>query len=191
MYQKYFTEALVLSSREVGEADRVYTLYTRDFGLVRARATSVRVAHSKMRYALQNLSLAHLALVRGKRGWRIAGATALHGVSGADRVGVRALARVATLVERLVVGEEEHLYLFDVLKEAHQSLLQKECPAASSIELVCAARILYALGYLSPEAAESALFTHAAYVSEELSVVEERRGALLDSVNRALAAAQL
>lgn len=191
MYQKYFTEALVLSHREYGEADRIYTLYTREFGLVRARASSVRSAHSKMRYGLQSLSCAHVALVRGKRGWRLAGAAETRGLVGASQLGIRTFARVASLVERLVHGEEEHAYLYTALYEAHSSLLAPSCPAAPSIELVCAARMLFALGYLSPEATESALFTHTLYVPEELTAVEERRGALLESVNRALAAAQL
>src|SRR5665213_2708544 len=71
MYQKYHTEALVLGSRESGEADKVFALFTRDFGLVRARASSVRSESSKMRYALQKYSRASISLVRGKRGWRI------------------------------------------------------------------------------------------------------------------------
>lgn len=191
MYQKYFTEALVLSHRERGEADRVFTLYTREFGLVHARASSVRSGASKMRYGLQTFSRVSAALVKGKRGWRIAGVSHLHGTQGSDPKGVRAFGRLSTLIERLVGGEEEHAYLFSVLSEAHASLLQTECPAAPSIELVCAARILYALGYLSPEATESALFTHAAYADEHLQQVEARRDTILASVNRAIAAAQL
>ena len=55
MYQKYHTEALVLGSREQGEADKVFALYTKDFGLVRARASAVRREYSRMRYGLQEL----------------------------------------------------------------------------------------------------------------------------------------
>jgi recombinational DNA repair protein (RecF pathway) len=50
MYQKYHTEAIVLGSIERGEADRTIALMTRDFGLVRARASAVRSETSKMRY---------------------------------------------------------------------------------------------------------------------------------------------
>ena len=191
MYQKYFTEALVLSHRERGEADRVFTLYTRDFGLLRARASGVRNGASKMRHGLQTFSRVNAALVKGRRGWRMAGISHIRGTQGSDQKGVRAFARLSALIERLVGGEEEHTYLFSVLSEAHASLLQRECPAAPCIELVCAARILYALGYLSPEATESALFTHAAYADEHLRHAEARRDTILASVNRAIAAAQL
>src|SRR3989344_5666530 len=132
MYQKYSTDALVLGSRERGEADRVHTLYTRDFGLVRARASAVRSERSRMRYALQNYSYANVSLVRGKRGWRVAGGTALRGAAS-DVANVAAFARIAELAVRLLAGEEENAYLFAALAEAHEALMQDECPARSAI----------------------------------------------------------
>ena len=85
MYQKYQTEALILGSREQGENDRLYTLFTREFGLVQARASAVRKETSRMRYALQNYARANAALVKGKRGWRMAGASSLAGAHGDPR----------------------------------------------------------------------------------------------------------
>ena len=77
MYQKYQTEAIVLRSYERGEADRVFALYTKEFGFVWARASAVRRENSRQRYALQNYGLATLGLVRGTSGWRVVGASAL------------------------------------------------------------------------------------------------------------------
>src|SRR3989344_5419541 len=108
MYQKYNTESLVLGSRESGESDRTIVLFTKDFGLVRARASSVRGEKSKMRYALQNYTLSNASLVRGKRGWRVAGAVALRLAIG-DVRGISAFARISELVVRLVHGGEENV----------------------------------------------------------------------------------
>ena len=66
MYRIYETEAVILSSTSISEVSRVYTLLTRDFGIILARAEGVRKSSSKFRYVLQNLSLASLSLVRGK-----------------------------------------------------------------------------------------------------------------------------
>lgn len=186
MYQKYHTDALVLGSREMGEADRMLALYTRDFGLVRARGRGIRTAKSKMRYALQNYSLANVSLVLGKQGWRLAGATALGSANGNDIKGKMAFARVATLVSRFVTGEEAHNALFDILREAHSALTQRACEARATIELVCVARVLYALGYISNEALKSALLTHTAYADEHLREAELVRDELLSSINRAI-----
>lgn len=190
MYQKYHTDALVLGSRERGEADRVVTLYTRDFGLILARASAVRRERSKMRYALQNYSQTHVALVRGKRGWRIAGTRALCGSSGIDQKAISAFARISELMTRLIAGEETQPYLFDVLREAHNAFMsagrQNMPDAIGTIELVCVARVLYALGYISVEALGTALFTHTAYADIHLREAETMRNKLLASINSAI-----
>lgn len=190
MYQKYHTDALVLGSRESGEADRVFTLFTKDFGLVRARASSVRREGSRMRYALQNYSRAHVSLVRGKRGWRMAGASAVKIATGkAENIGT--FARIAELTTRLLAGEEQNHYLFAALAEAHDALMQETCPARATIEIVCVARILYALGYISAEAHATALFTHTAYADEFLREAETMKDKLLSSINKAISETHL
>jgi len=185
MYQKYHTDALVLGSRENGENDRVFTLFTRDFGLVRARASAVRKESSRMRYALQNYARADVSLIKGRRGWRAAGASAIMNASGEAR-SIAAFARIAELTTRLVHGEERHDYLFAVLAEAHHALMREHVEAGATIEIVCVARVLYALGYLSAEALETALFTHTAYTGAHLEEAELIRGKLLSSINKAI-----
>lgn len=189
MYAKYQTDALVLNGRAVGEADRIFTLYTRDFGLVKARASSVRREGSRMRYALQNFSRSQVALVRGARGWRAVGAVASARIGDAEAL--RTFARIASLVERLVSGEEKNEYLFATLAEAYGVLAASDREAHATIELVCVARVLFSLGYLSSEALQTALFTHTTYAGEHLVEAETLRAKLLSSVNKALAETHL
>ncbi|HEY4514226.1 MAG TPA: recombination protein O N-terminal domain-containing protein [Candidatus Paceibacterota bacterium] len=191
MYQKYQTEALVMGNWESGEADRVMHLFSRDFGLVAARAGALRREKSKMRYALTNYSRVEVSLIRGKNNWRLAGTRALHIPSGSDPRGITAFARIAELVTRLVTGEETNPYLFAALSEAHNAFMQKDCGAAGTIELVCVARVLYSLGYISAEALKTALFTHTAYADVHLAEAETLRDKLLSSINRAIAETQL
>lgn len=194
MYQKYHTEALVLGSSEQGEHDRIFTLYTKDFGLLRARASAVRTEASRMRYALQNYSRTYVTLVRGKRGWRIGGSLAMKGALGSTE-NISAFARIVRLITRLVAGEEQNVYLFATLSSAHDVLMsfREQVSEGSSaiVELVCVARILYALGYLSSEALQTALFTHTAYTGEYLLEAEMLRDQLLSHVNRAIAETHL
>lgn len=207
MYQKYHTDALVLGSREQGEADKVFALFTKDFGLVRARASSVRSEKSKMRYAMQKYARANVSLVKGKRGWRAAGATAVKGASG-DVRGITTFARISELVLRLVHGEEKNEYLFETLAEAHQALMthvgsqtsdisssssneERQTSVIPTVELVCVARTLFALGYISNEALSMALFTHTAYTGESLLEAETMKDKLLVSINKAIAETHL
>jgi recombinational DNA repair protein (RecF pathway) len=180
----------VLASRESGESDRALVLYTKDFGLVRARATAARTERSRMRYALQSYTLANVSLVRGRRGWRLAGAIAMRNAAG-DTRGVGAFARISELVVRLVHGEEHNAYLYAALAEAHGALMHEKADAFGTIEMVCVARMLYSLGYISQEALSTALFTHTAYTGESLLEAETMRDKLLSSINRAIAETQL
>jgi DNA repair protein RecO len=184
MYQKYNTEAIVLGSREQGESDRIFALYTKDFGLVRARASAVRKETSRMRYALQSYSHAHVSLVRGKQGWRVGGA-----VAGKEKIQTENLAvfaRIASLVLRLVAGEGQNSYVFATLVEAHAALSSSTKGSSATIELVCVARILYGLGYLSEEALSTTLFAHTSYALEHVREAETLREKLLATVNRAI-----
>lgn len=190
MYQKYHTEAIVLGSRESGEADRTVHLFTRDFGLVRAKGSALRTEKSKMRFALQHYSRSNVSLVKGKRGWRVAGATALT-VAHGDPRGTATFARISELTMRLIHGEEASDYLYQALADAHDALMRPTVEAFPMIEIVCVARVLFSLGYISQEALQSTIFTHTAYADEHLQEAEQLKGELLASINRAIAETQL
>lgn len=191
MYEKYQTEALILRSYERGEADRIYALFTHDFGFLWARCSAVRRESSKMRYALQPGALASVSLVRGNRGWRIAGTMALSRIDPSDRSAVQSFTRMGQLLERLSAGEEANPYLFDALREAHKALIREQKISHPVIELVAVARLLYALGYLSTEALGTALFAETAYAPTHLAEARILRAKLLASVNQALSETQL
>lgn len=187
MYQKYHTEAFVLGHHEVGESDRIYALFSREFGLVRARAGAVRSEYSKMRYSLQTSSYIDVSLVKGQRGWRAAGASVIATPLSGDAL--RVFARASRLVLRLVHGEEKNDYLYSILSSVHQTLRAATREPLPVIELVCVARILYSLGYLSADALGSALFTHTSFAFEDIQTVGESK--LLKTINTALSETQL
>lgn len=191
MYQKYQTDSLVLRSYERGEADRIFAIFTREFGFVWARASAVRRENSRMRYALQIGGRSLISLVRGNKGWRVAGATALAQLDMHQDSGARAFVRIANLLERLSAGEDPNPYLFDTLIEAHASLMREAEELHGIVELVTVARMLFALGYLSQEAFGTALFAETAYTETGLRAVQDVRPKLLSSVNKALSETQL
>ena len=94
-------------------------------------------------------------------------------------------------MRRLVHGEEKNEYLFATLTEAEATLASSTNTILPTVEIVCVARVLYALGYLSENALGSALLTHTAYGAEQFVEVEKKRAALLTSINKALSETQL
>lgn len=191
-YQKYTTEAVVLNSFQRGESDKVLVLYTCEFGLLYARAAGIRREGSRMRYAVQDFAHASVSLVRGKGGWRLAGASALRTASlPLTRGGAKRYAHITQLVRRLVHGEGENTRLFETLTEARRSLAAFPKEQHSTIELISVARILHALGYLSADALGSALFANTAFDSMQLEEAERLQKELLRSINEAIAESQL
>lgn len=186
-YRIYRTRALVLRSFPNREADKTLALFTEDFGLIYARAQGVRLEKSRLRYALADLSFSHISLVRGKAGWRVTGALA-ENLPPQGRAALLSQARIASLVSRMVGGEERNQYLFDTLQTAHEQLVLGGDPEL--IEVVSVSRILHCLGYIAPEQGDGTLF--AGQLSQ--GVVESMRTQskrLLARVNMALSAAQL
>ena len=107
-YHIYTTKSLVLSAKARGEADRVYSILTRDLGLVRAVGLAVRKENSKLRGGLEPVSLSIISLVRGKEYWRLTSAEFIKKVKKS-----KALA----ILEKLVAGETPHPELFDAVGE--------------------------------------------------------------------------
>jgi DNA repair protein RecO (recombination protein O) len=136
-YHIYTTKGITLSYRPFKEADRIYSILTRDLGLIRATALGVRKEASKLRGSLEPVVLANVSLVRGKEFWRITSAESL------DRIESRPeRLKPLALLERLVQGEAAHPELFDVV--------EKFLTTAGTLnsETSFVAHILWQLGYI-------------------------------------------
>ena len=138
-YHIYTTRGLVLSTRGVGEVDRVYSILTRDLGLIRARATGVRKVNSKLRGTLEPFSLSSISLVRGKDYWRLTSSELVKKVGES-----KALARPLALLEKLVQGEAPNPELFDAV----EGFMIQDLGLKNNFEVNLVAQILYHLGYL-------------------------------------------
>ena len=143
-YHIYTTKGLVLSERPLREADRVYSILTRDLGLVRATALGVRKEASKLRGALEPITFVRVSLVRGKEYWRITSADSIKKIEPDPEI-LRPLA----LLEKLVQGEARHPELFDVVEsEIIRFKIQDLGFKNEDWEVGLVSKILYHLGYL-------------------------------------------
>jgi len=140
-YTIHTTEGLVLSYWSLREADRVYSIMTRELGLIRATATGVRKDSSKLRGALEPFSLSSVSLVRGKEYWKATSASVLEKISSIPEI-----ARPLALLEKLVQGEAPNPELFDAVKESILSSRENDM-----FEIRFVATILFHLGYLKEE----------------------------------------
>jgi DNA repair protein RecO (recombination protein O) len=66
MSHYYSVQGIVLEKEDVGEADRVVTVFTKELGKVRLRATSARKINAKLRSRLELFCYSEIAFVQGK-----------------------------------------------------------------------------------------------------------------------------
>ncbi|MBI2888401.1 MAG: DNA repair protein RecO [Parcubacteria group bacterium] len=159
MYRIYSTEGLILRSFDVGEASKVLSLFTKEFGLLSARVQGVREERSKLRYHLQDFSLASFDLVRGKNGWRVTSARdsenlVLFPVVQKRNAALGVLVRVSSLLTRLLHGEEKNTELYSDVVSSF-SILQNaviEEGSLNDFEVLLLMRILHHLGYWGNDA---------------------------------------
>lgn len=109
--------AIVLKKKEVGETDRLYTLYTLEQGKVQLVAKGVRKSEAKLAGQLETLMQGLVIVVKGRGAGRIAGAVAeknfLHLRTDGDIL--KRVLETVSMVERLVEWDEADPTLFDLL----------------------------------------------------------------------------
>ena len=189
MRHRYDTRGIVLARSPLGEANALVTLLTPELGLVRARAQSVRTSGAKLAAALTTLTESSVILVRGKEGWRLAGAvpeeqwfTRLSLAAARERV-----SRVSGLLLRLVAGEAPDSELFPLMKEYLEALatLPEEMHEASEVLVVL--RLLEALGLDTGESSD----VPATFAPAFLTHIAKDRAAYIARINTGIAASGL
>ncbi|CAA9588313.1 MAG: DNA recombination and repair protein RecO [uncultured Thermomicrobiales bacterium] len=147
----YRTEGIVLRRMELGEADRILTLYTPQYGKLRAMAKGIRRPASKLRGHLELFTRAKLMLARGRnldvitaaetteafRGLRAEDSSSLEPVGGAYRIAER--------LDRLTEDGVENRAVWDLLVAALGALSDGVPPRMVGLHFDL--RLLGYLGY--------------------------------------------
>lgn len=147
----YQTEALVLGSRQIGESNRLLFLFTGELGFIVATAQGIRELKSKLRFSLQDFDFARVAMVRGKEMWRVTNAEPVNGYHTLfeDEKKIIFVARVFSLLRRLLHGEERNEELFGAVREM-MYFLERETFSGEellALEIIMNLKILHHLGY--------------------------------------------
>lgn len=193
-YRHYETEGLIISHRNLGEANRLYKVLTSDFGLVDVLAQGVRLDKSKLRSHLQNFSFVNLVLVRGREFWRVVGVADLGFPRNLSKEALSFLKKVSLVLLRLIQGEDHRSELYQDLKKIFSLILaQKELLPndAVDVEIFILVRILSKLGYLPELAGRRAIFLCADFSWPEIRETRVLRRELIQQINQALELTQL
>lgn len=188
VYHIHTSPGFVISSKPYREADRVYQIFTKEFGLISAIAQGIRLEKSKLRYSISDLSITNLSLVHGKEFWRIVGADNVDSIKNSDKV-IIILAKLANLIKRLVHGEEKNEKIFDLLSRL--TIIDiKDRDIAENIESLSVLRVLHELGYIAmTREIQTCIEDDIALIGEALD--QDKRKFINQLVNNALKQTQL
>lgn len=194
MHHIYHTHGFILSSRNMGEANKMLTIYTREMGLVRAAAQGIRLHKSKLRFTLQDLSYVNVDLVRGKELWRVTSAKHISSfpLARRDTPSLVLIMRVTKLLERLCTGESPSENIFDDFIQALYLLDSDDISTSSreALELHLVLRIMNSLGYIGDSDMLSKYLSSSFDYSKTESLLKERQS-IIAHINKALTESQL
>lgn len=188
MHHIYHTEGIILSSQDLGEDNRRYAIFTRELGLIYARATGVRKMHSKLRFVLQDFAYIKADLVQGKNYWRVTSASKTGKLEHLtkNKTAMRVFTNIAALLERLLPrGETNELLFADFFQGLNFLEQAKKAEDFNNIEITIVLRALNHLGYIG-EGAPVDNFIKSPLEAELVYRVTEHRRALLREINQAL-----
>lgn len=189
MRHRYETRSIVLSRSPLGEANALVTLLTPGLGLVRARAQGVRQSGAKLAAALTTFAESSVVLLRGKEGWRIAGAVLEERwLTRLENASARVSAvRIAGLLIRLVAGEANDPTLFPIVKSFFEALVTLPTELHEAAEILAVLRILALLGLDAGDIPGSATDFSVALLTR----VQENRVEYIGRINRGITASDL
>lgn len=123
----HFTDAIVLSKTDVGEADAIFSLYTKEYGKIRGRAQGVKKENAKLRGHLETLALSRIGFVTTKNGERLIYAEASEAWSAirADFERMRGAIYFISLVDLATFAGEPDPAVWNLLKSALRALEER------------------------------------------------------------------
>ncbi len=175
----YTTDALVCGAYNRNTADRSYTLFTKEAGMLQAEAKSVREERSRQRFALQEFSRIRVSLIKGKHTWKIGSVESqqndYHEATSREARG--SVVVIYRTLRRFIQGQEASPELFDFCLES-LDVVVGEVTNRSFVELYCQVQILLQLGYIDSaslpiELKETSIFTlNSKYSPQAMRVLE-------------------
>lgn len=188
----YNTEAFVVSSRNSGEADRTFRLFTKDFGVISAKATGIRKVSSRLRFFVQDFKYIDASIVKGKNYWRLVSARPIHELNSRKSLTTSSRIRSLQLVGKLAPEGEPLTELFDELVSAYMftSNTHPKIEDLESIEALIALKILHNLGYWGDRQSENDL-VKSPFNENVVAQVKLSKKTIIKELNNSLRATQL
>lgn len=165
----YKTEGIILKRNNYGEADKILTIFTKQYGKIRVMAKGVRKLSSRKAGSLELFNHAVIFLVKGKNLDLVTEAQNVNLFKNwrQNLVGVGLAYYFCELVDKLTPDNQSHPAVFEFLKEVLSKIGQKENRA---LVREFEEKLLHELGFGVPEIFEKTQGSLKTYIE---SIIEK------------------
>jgi len=124
MFVHHRTEGLILKKEERGEADLLFTIYTKDFGKLEVLGKAVRKIASKLRPSAEVFYLSEIEFIQGKSQKTLTDAILIDKFSEVKKElkKTRIASKIAEVLDSLIRGQEPDEKIWQLLTETFQKL---------------------------------------------------------------------
>jgi DNA repair protein RecO (recombination protein O) len=136
MSQTYTTTALVLKRRDHNENDRLFCLYTKDYGKLDVLAKGTKKISSKLNPYMEPFYLVKVMIAKGKIFDKLANCNVIEGYQNLrkDLLGFALINYLAEITDNLIMGQTQSGEKFDLLIKTLEILEQEILKRAASAD---------------------------------------------------------
>ena len=129
----YRSQGFFLKKSARGEADELFTIYTKDFGKLKIIGKAIRKITSKLRGGVGLFYLSDIEFIQGKTHKTLTDASLIENFKDIRQnlVKLRIANEIAELVDSLIAKEEKDEKIWELLNEVFQKLNNPRLPVAS------------------------------------------------------------
>lgn len=120
----YRTQGIVFKKNDFGEADRFYSLFTKDFGRLEILAKAVRRMKAKLRSPLELFNLSEIEFIQGRKYKTLTDALVIESFPDIkkDLGKLKVAFEISIALDKLLKGEEKDENIWELLNETFKRL---------------------------------------------------------------------
>lgn len=120
----YRTQGFVLKKVDFGETDRIFTIFTKDFGKLEILAKAIRKIRSKLRGGMELFYLSDIEFIQGKTHKTLTDAISIESFQNLrkDLKRLKIAYDTSEMIDTLIKGEEKDEKVWELFKETFERL---------------------------------------------------------------------
>ena len=133
MFTHYRTQGFILKKTDRGEADRIFTIYTKDFGKLEILAKAERKIKSKLKGGLELFYLSEIEFVQGRTHKTLTDAILIENFPNLrkDPEKLPIAYGISEVLDSLIKGQEPDEKIWHLLNETFNKLNNSQLPTAN------------------------------------------------------------